>query len=426
MTLQLTAIGIFIAAFAIAGIRRVHLGVTMFAVACAAGVVLARMPVTDVVGGFPISIMILLAGVTYFFGIAQENDTVDRLLEAALGRVGHIAALLPFVFFALTAALSAMGSPIGSLVICALAMPVARKNGIDPILMGIAIGTGQSAGGFAPTSLFGIVTYGTAHQANIPLNPLVLFAVGVVTNVLLISVAFLMFGGSALLARRSPAGRAAMAAQALIAREQRGPWQGNQVATVACMIGLVVAVIAGALSGRNPDIGVLCFIFGAALALVDPKAGSAAVRRIDWSTVLLIGGVITFVGVLQEVGSVDLLGRAASAIGEPIVAALVLCAIGGLVSAFASTTGILAALIPLALPLVASGSLPGWALISALGLCSSVVDVSPYSTTGATVLATAHEDDRPRLRAGLMRWGMSMVVIGPLLLVGLLVVPAMR
>jgi hypothetical protein len=122
-------------------------------------------------------------------------------------------------------------------------------------------------------------------------------------------------------------------------------------------------------------------------------------------------------------GAVELLGQTASRIGTPILASLVLCAIGGLVSAFASTTGILAALVPLALPLVASGNVAGWALISALGVCSSIVDSSPYSTTGATVLATAHEQDRPRLRSMLMRWGMAMVVIGPILLVGLLVLP---
>ena len=95
MGLQLTAIGIFVATFAIATLRNVHLGITMFAAACGAGVWLAHMPLKDVVEGFPISIMVLLVGVTYFFAIAQANETVDRMIEMVLGRVGHIAALLP-------------------------------------------------------------------------------------------------------------------------------------------------------------------------------------------------------------------------------------------------------------------------------------------------------------------------------------------
>lgn len=423
MTLQLVAIGLFIAAFAVASVRNVHLGVVMFAAACGVGMWLAGLPLKDVVAGFPVSIMVLLAGVTYFFGVAQENDTVNRLIEAILGRVGHIAAALPLVFFSLTALLSAMGSPIGSLVTCAIAMPVARRHRIDPVLMGLAIGTGQSAGGFAPTSLFGIVTYGTAHQANIPLNPLTLFGMAVAINLVLLAAAYLMFGGRALLRRRVEATASDLIQRAGAAR---GPWEWRQLATVGCMIALVITVAAASLAGATADIGVLCFAFGAVLALLDPRSGTAAVARIDWSTVLLVGGVITFVTVLQGMGAVDLLGNAATHVAAPIVAAYVLCAIGGLVSAFASTTGILAAMVPLALPLVAKGDVAGWAMISALGICSSIVDVSPYSTTGATVLATAHEDDRPRLRSRLTRWGLAMVIVGPAILGTILVLPTAR
>ncbi|MGO1325472.1 MAG: SLC13 family permease, partial [Brevibacterium aurantiacum] len=140
---------------------------------------------------------------------------------------------------------------------------------------------------------------------------------------------------------------------------------------------------------------------------------------------LLVGGIITFVGVLQNMGAVDLLGEGAEAIGSPLIAAFVLCIVGGLVSAFASTTGILAALVPLALPLIAAGGVPGWALIAALGVCSAVVDVSPFSTLGATVVATAPQDHKARLTRILVKFGMSMVIIGPIVLVGGLVVPAM-
>ena len=186
------------------------------------------------------------------------------------------------------------------------------------------------------------------------------------------------------------------------------------------------SVVGASLAGFTPDIGVLCFAFGAVLSLVDPASGRIAVSRIDWSTVLLVGGVITFVGVLQNMGAVDMLGDAAARLGIPLLTALLICFIGALVSAFASTTGILAALVPLALPLVASGEVAGWALLSALAVCSSIVDVSPFSTSGATLVATAAEEDRPRLTLLLTRWGLSMVVIGPIVLVGVLVLPNAR
>lgn len=427
--MQLTALLIFIAVFAIAALRDVHIGIVMFAAASGVGVWLAEMPLKDVVGGFPTGIMVLLVGVTYFFAIAQANGSVDRLIEAALGRVGDNAVLLPFVFFALTAGVSAMGAPLAGLVLAPIGMPIARKYRIDPMLMGLAIGGGLSAGAFAPTSLFGIVSYGTAHRANIELNPLTLFAVAVVANLVLVIAAFLIFGGPDLVKRRGanlepePAARTASDGSRAAPIALRSPFSRNQIATMACMIGLIVLVIGSALAGRDPDMGVLCFAFGAALTLVDPVSGRAAVSRIDWSTVLLVGGIGTFVGVLQKMGCIDMLGEAARRVGAPILAALVICLIAALVSAFASTTGILAALVPLAPPLVASGGIAGWALICSLAVCSSIVDVSPFSTVGATLVATAAEDERPRMRSLLTRWGLSMVVIGPVVLVAVLVLP---
>ena len=56
------AIAIFVAVFAIATFRNIHLGVLMIPAACAVGVWLAAMPLRDVVAGFPINILILARG----------------------------------------------------------------------------------------------------------------------------------------------------------------------------------------------------------------------------------------------------------------------------------------------------------------------------------------------------------------------------
>lgn len=447
MTIQLLALAIFVGVFAVSAWRNAHLGVLMFAVACGVGLGMAGMPIDDVIDGFPIDILVLLVGVTYFFGIAHANGTIDRIIEVTLAKVGHRTVLLPLVFFLLTAAISAMGSPLGGLVMAPIGMMVADKRAIDPMLMALSIGTGLSAGAFAPTSLFGIVTYGTAHQAGIDLNPFVLFVVALMVNLVLLAAAYVLFGGLKLLQRstvtepaaalpaedrlvtvggggRRDVPRGGASSPDLPSGPERNPFTPNQIVTVAAMVVLIGAVIGMSLAGMDPDIGVLAFALGAVLTLVDPRSGNKAIPRIDWSTVLLVGGIITFVGVLDKLGSVDLLGEFAGHIGVPLLSALFICLVAGLVSAFASTTGMLAALVPLALPLVAAGGIPGWALMCALGVCASIVDVSPFSTVGATLVATTvDEAQRPRMTRLLMRWGLSMVVIGPVLLVGALVLP---
>lgn len=420
--MPLAALAIFLAVFAIAALRGVHAGVSMFAAACGVGVLLAGLPLRTVVGGLPVSLMVLLAGVTYFFGIAQANGTVDRVIAGVLRVVGTRTALLPAVVFVLTSGIASMGSPLAALVMAPIALPLARRRGVDPMLMALAVGTGFSAGGFVPTSLFGIVSYGTARQAGIDLNPLALSGVALAANLAILVAAVLVYGRSRGDVMPTDAGRD-LAVDTPFAAE---PWQATQIVTAIAMSGLIAAVVGCAVAGIEPDVGVMAFAFGAVLALVDPAAGRAAVARIDWSTVLLVGGIVTYVSVLQAMGAVGLLGAAAKSLSVPMVSAVVICFVGGLVSAFASTTGILAALVPLALPIAASGDLSGWALISALAVCSSIVDVSPYSTVGATCVASAVPEDRARLTTLLMWWSMALVVLGPTVLVAALVMPASR
>jgi di/tricarboxylate transporter len=398
------AIAIFVAVFAIATFRNIHLGVLMFPAACAVGVWLAGMSLPDVVAGFPVNILVLIAGVTYFFGIAQGNGTIDRVIHKLLAAVGERRGVLPFVFFLITSGVASMGSPQAGYVVIPLAMPAARRSGVDPLAMAVAVNGGISAGGLAPTSLFGIVTNSTARQAGIDFNPLTLLAAAIVANVALIVTATSLFPGQSLTAPRHPAPDQAASAG----------FTTPQVVTLICIAGLILSVITGFGLGLEPDIGVIAFGFGAALALAYPAAGAEAVRRIDWSTILMVGAIVTFVAVLQRMDAVNLMGNAAMTLGTPLVAALVILMIAGLVSAFASTTGILAALVPMAVPLAASGGVTGWALIIAMGVCASIVDVSPFSTTGALLIASATEDERTRLKSLLLRWGLSMVIVGPM------------
>lgn len=92
-------------------------------------------------------------------------------------------------------------------------------------------------------------------------------------------------------------------------------------------------------------------------------------------------------------------------------------------SAFASTTGILGALIPLAVPFLLTGDIGEIGLIIALAISPSVVDSSPFSTSGALVVANSPEDQRDRVFKQLMVWSFSMVVIAPIVTWLLFVVP---
>lgn len=120
----------------------------------------------------------------------------------------------------------------------------------------------------------------------------------------------------------------------------------------------------------------------------------------------------------------DYVGNAVGNVGVPLLAALLLCYIGGIVSAFASSVGLMGALIPLAVPFLAQGTIGPVGMIAALAVSATMVDVSPFSTNGALVLANAklalrHRDpentvDGDRFFRQLLTYGGIVVAVAPL------------
>lgn len=132
-------------------------------------------------------------------------------------------------------------------------------------------------------------------------------------------------------------------------------------------------------------------------------------------SVLLVAGMITYISMLGEMGTIDHLADAALLIGAPIIVAMVLCYVIGVTSALASSTALLAAIIPLSMPLLQTGSLPVTGVVAALAISATVVDVSQFSTNGALVLANAQGIDRRVFYKQLLLNAVAVVAISQLL-----------
>jgi di/tricarboxylate transporter len=117
------------------------------------------------------------------------------------------------------------------------------------------------------------------------------------------------------------------------------------------------ALAAGALL-VDLDLGFSAFVIAVLLSALDPVGAKGAIGQIAWSTVLLVCGIVTYVSLMEDLGTMDYLGTEIAAIGAALAAALAICYFAGVVSAFASTTGIIGALIPLAVPLLDSKTSP--------------------------------------------------------------------
>ena len=142
----------------------------------------------------------------------------------------------------------------------------------------------------------------------------------------------------------------------------------------------------------------------------------ALTQRLSRTSTIEICGVLTYVGVLEEMGTIDWVGENVASIGVALLAALLLCYVGAIVSAFASSVGVLGAFIPLSVPFLLQGEVGAVGTVAALAVASTVVDVSPYSTNGALVLANAKGVDQDAFYKKLLIYGAIVVAVAPLLL----------
>ena len=497
MSVQLVLILVLLLVFLIATVLPVHMGALALTAAFIAAYFIygldGEVPYDDAVFGFfPGDLFVVLVGVTYLFAIAKNNGTVDWLVHAAVKASGGRLVAIPWAMFAVTGALTAIGGVVPAVVaiIAPVGMSFARRYGINPVLMGLFIINGATAGGFSPLSVFGVITNTVVEQNDLPGSPLFLWGASIVINILLSVLVFFLFGGRKLSgrvdttdtrdddfvaatvagdatedtgmdipggpARRTAVGSTGTGGAALSggrvtdaphgepghhhsAAEDRADDRSLQTTALATdhhadavttldrdrsltLAGLALLVI-GALA-LDLDIGLLAITVGVVLSLVAPRGAKGAVGQIAWPTVLLICGIVTYVGLMQDQDVPGWLGENVAQLGLPLVAALLICYIGAVVSAFASTTGILGALIPLAVPFLQGPEAVGAiGLITALALSSSIVDSSPFSTSGALVVANATEAERERTFRNLTVWGFSMVAAIPVITWLLLIVP---
>ena len=426
MSAELISILVLVVVFVIATTRSINMGALAFAAAFGVGTLVADMKTDDIFKGFPGSLFVVLVGVTFLFAIARANGTTDWLVHMAIRLVGGRIALMPWVMFAITGVLTAIGavSPAAVAIVAPIAMGFAAKYKISPLLMGVMVVHGAQAGGFSPISIYGTIVNGIVAKEGLPGNEIVLFLASLVVNLLIAAVVFVVLGGMKL--ARQPvqvlvhAGGGGDAAEDISSDEAEEPvtLTTPRIATLAGLVALVVAALVFDL-----DVGLAAITVAVLLSVVWPETSKQAITQITWPTVLLICGILTYVAVLQTMGTIKWAGDSVAGVGAPLLAALLICYIGAIVSAFASSVGIMGALIPLAVPFLLRGDVSAVGLIAALAVSATVVDVSPFSTNGALVLAGAQDVDRDKFFKQLMVYGGIMVAAAPPLVWLALVVP---
>ena len=359
--------------------------------------------------GFPLDLLVLLVGVTYLFGIAERNGTVRYVVEAVAHLVKDRRALIPWAIF-LVAALPAMAGALGSAgvaLLAPLAMRLAQRYNIDRRMIGLMVVHGAASGNFSPLNVLSAIVVQAVTRNGLQISTTTLFLGNLLYNIALAAVIYVVFGGLKL-SRQTKDPTWKIIEESVESRAQH--LSRDQVCT---LLAILIVAVAAFVVGLN--VGFVAFTAAVALHLIFPASSDKAEQKIAWGVVLLVCGVVTYVAAMQRYGTVDVVGHGIAGLSTPLIAGLLLCFVGAVTSAFASSAGILSAIIPLAVPLMTRSDIRPTGLVVALAVSATVVDATPFSTVGALVVANSEEEERKSIYQGLLWWGGAMVITAPLL-----------
>jgi di/tricarboxylate transporter len=349
-------------------------------------------------------LFLTLAGVSLLFACLQANGALEAAAQRALRLCRGRVALLPLLFF-LVSALLAMVGP-GAILSVALMAPLAMRTGvaagIPAFLIALMIGNGANAGNLSPFSSIGVIVHGLLARGGMGGHELRVWFFHAAAHGAVAVLAYLLFGGLRL-SWRATAGETVAA----------DPLRREQAVSLGALFGwmLAVMVFRWPLGWSALGVAVGLLVFG--------QAGwRVALQKMPWRVIALVVSISTAVGMVERAGGLNWFQSAVVRWATPETVHPVLAFLTGLISAYSSTSAVV---LPAFLPMVPglAARLPGTdalALAISVNIGSAMVDVSPLSTIGALCIAAAPDGvDKRQLFTRLTIWGFAMAVVAAVL-----------
>jgi di/tricarboxylate transporter len=408
MSLAWLSLGALFVAIVVSCFTRLNPGVLAVAFAWIVGVYLGGMRLDDVLAGFPIQLFLTLAGVTLLFTQAQLNGTLDQIAHRSVRLCRGNTGFIPVTFFLLGLGIASLGpgNVSTAAMLAPMAMAVAARARIPAFLMALMVGMGAQAGALSPFAPTGIIVNGLMDRIALGGYEWRTYWSNAAAH------AALAFGGYVLLGGMKLFG-SEYAGSADGVTESAAPIDARHWTT----LGVILCVMAGVvLMGAN--IGMAAFAGAVVLAVVRVAEHEQAIRRMPWTTIVMVSGMTILIALLEKTGGLDLFTALLARIATPGTVTGAVAFVTAVISVYSSTSGVV---LPAFLPTIPGlvmrlGGGDPIGIATSMNVGAHLVDMSPLSTTGALCLAAVADPAQVRPTYNrLMAWGLSMTVIGALL-----------
>ncbi|MBM7599140.1 di/tricarboxylate transporter [Virgibacillus halotolerans] len=412
MGLEAVTIILLLLMFVVSTFLSVNIGILAFVTAFVLMSFTGTVTIDDIYASFPADLFILLFGVTYLFAVIQKNGTLDLITGWGLGMVKGNIGLIPWVIFFLGMVLTSIGTSAIAVasILAGIGFRIAYKQKINPLLIAIMIQAGCMAGSFSPLNIFGIIIKGVMNSEGLPFSEVALYMNTFAFYTFLALIAFVSLGGIRLYKESIPQ-PLGIINQPVYEESKNQPKPKVNIYNTLSIIGIVLLIIF--VIGFDGDIGFAALSLGLLLACLTPKIQGEIFKIMPWSAIIMVSGIVTFIGIMEQVGAMILMQNLIGMIGNPVIASLIASYVGGIISAFASTTGFLAAIIPLGVPILSDPSISTMGVVSAISISASIVDLSPFSTVGALFLSNVQGMGERKFFIQLLATAGIFVLIGP-------------
>ena len=413
-----------------------HVGFLSVGFAIIVGGIWGGMTGARVMGLFPTGLFMILVGVTFLFGMAQTNGTMEKLTAYSVRICKGNTAIVPLIIFVLTTFVTTIGpgNIAGTALMAPVAMAIATRVGMPAFLMTLIVVGAANGAAFSPFAPTGIISNGLIAKMapsmpeltkQISLDALawkIHFNSEVAQGVVNIG-GFFVLGGWAWIQKQRGA---TIDIEELAPKPE--PFDKHQLLTLG-MVGLLIAlVVLPGLPGMKAaipkpilnmlaNVGSIAFMLSCVLMLTGSGDSKKAIKVMPWGVIMMVCGVTVLVEVMDKAGGLNALVKIIGAISNPVTVNAWLGLITGVISAYSSSSGVV---MPMFLPMVPGlikeiGGGNPVALISSINVGAHLVDSSPLSTLGALCIACAGDhEDKAKLFRNLLIWGLSMSVVGAL------------
>jgi di/tricarboxylate transporter len=403
----LSLIALFVA-IVLGTFTQANVGILSLAGAFAIGMLVGGMPLKEVAAGFPVSLFLTLVAVTFLFGQARANGTLERVSAAAVRLAAGHPGYIPFAFFGLALAFATLGP--GNIAATALLAPVAMaaagRSGIPAFLMALMVCNGANAGALSPFAPTGIIANGLMARIGLEGHEWRNYFNALLPQTFVALAGYLALGGWRLMRQR----RAETPTPAAEAADTALDWRQKLTLAVIAALILSVAVF-------KVDVTFGAFVAAVVLSLAGAAQERAAVAAMPWATILMVCGVTVLIALVEKTGGMDLFTTLLARFSTRETITGVIAFVTGVISVYSSSSGVV---LPAFLPTIPGlvdklGGGDPFGIAASINVGAHLVDVSPLSTLGALcIAAAAPEEDRKALFNRMLAWGLSMSVVGAL------------